>query len=151
MQALVSHAKRDWGWLSLCSAVIADLPPKDHLREAKRMFDFVKERVRFAKDPRGVETLQHPRLTLQRGAGDCDDISTLLAALQETIGLKTRFITIKASPANPSEYSHVFCSVDIPGSGSYTEDASIQDAEFGWEAPVNFGRQAWDSSQERDE
>jgi tetratricopeptide (TPR) repeat protein len=41
-----------------------------------------------------VDFLQFPRQTLEYRAGDCDDLSILYAALLESVGIKTAFITV---------------------------------------------------------
>jgi hypothetical protein len=41
-----------------------------------------------------VDFLQFPRQTLEYRAGDCDDLSILFAALFESLGIETAFITI---------------------------------------------------------
>ena len=54
-----------------------------------------------------VDFLQFPRQTLEYRAGDCDDLSILYAALLESVGIKTAFITVPG---------HIFAafSLDIP-------------------------------------
>lgn len=39
--------------------------------------------------------------------GDCDDISTLYAALFKTLGYATRLVAIRYTPSNPN-FEHVF-------------------------------------------
>jgi len=41
-----------------------------------------------------VDFLQFPRQTLEYHAGDCDDLSILYAALLESVGIRTAFITV---------------------------------------------------------
>jgi tetratricopeptide (TPR) repeat protein len=50
--------------------------------------------VELAKTSNRVDYLQFPRQTLQYRAGDCDDISILYAALLESVGIETAFITV---------------------------------------------------------
>lgn len=81
------------------------LPQKDWRGEASRIHAFVRDKVRYVKDVRGVETLQTPIQTLRIGQGDCDDKSMLVAALLESLGHPTRFLAVGF---NPGSYSHVF-------------------------------------------
>lgn len=67
------------------------LPQKDYKAEVNRLFDYVQNHVRYVRDVNGVETVQSPVKTLEYGQGDCDDKSTLLAALLESLGHETRF------------------------------------------------------------
>ena len=61
--------------------------------------------IRYVVDPKtpytelsqkktSVDFLQFPRQTLEYKAGDCDDLSILYAALLESVGIKTAFITV---------------------------------------------------------
>jgi len=50
--------------------------------------------VEYSKGAGAVDFLQFPRQTLEYRAGDCDDLSILLAALLESIGIETAFITV---------------------------------------------------------
>lgn len=50
--------------------------------------------VEFSKDASLVDYLQFPRQTLDYKAGDCDDLSILFAALLESVGVETAFVTV---------------------------------------------------------
>jgi len=50
--------------------------------------------VEFSKDATLVDYLQFPRQTLSYKAGDCDDLSILFAALLESVGVETAFVTV---------------------------------------------------------
>jgi len=75
-------------------SLIGHLPQKDFYGEIEVIFDFVQNDVRYTQDITDVETLQTPVVTLGNLAGDCDDKSTLLAALLESVGHPTRFQAI---------------------------------------------------------
>lgn len=47
---------------------------KQFLCEAKALFEWVRDNVKWIRDTRGFETLQYPYRTLAFGAGDCDDL-----------------------------------------------------------------------------
>lgn len=48
----------------------------------------------FSRNPEQIDYLQFPRQTMEYRAGDCDDLSILYAAMLESIGVETAFITI---------------------------------------------------------
>jgi len=83
---------------------------KDWTEEVNRIFEFVRDKIRYVRDVRGVETLQTPEKTLEFGQGDCDDKSTLLASLLESIGHPTRFVAIGFKP---DHYAHVYVETKI--------------------------------------
>jgi transglutaminase-like putative cysteine protease len=83
----------------------AGLLQRDRAGIISALHEFVRDRIRYVNDIRGVETLQQPERTLELRAGDCDDKSILLASLLEALGYKTRF---HAVGFQPGVLSHVF-------------------------------------------
>jgi predicted transglutaminase-like cysteine proteinase len=84
----------------------AGLAQKDFVGEARRIFDFVKMKIRYLKDIDGIETLHAPEWMLNIRQGDCDDKAILAAALLLSIGHSpVRFIAVAFSP---DRFSHVW-------------------------------------------
>jgi len=82
------------------------LRQKDFAGEARRLFEFVRDDIRYVRDIADVETLHDPVTLLQIGAGDCDDKAILLAALLLSIdGGPVRF---KAMALAPEQFGHVW-------------------------------------------
>jgi len=48
----------------------------------------------LSQNAAAIDYLQFPRQTLEFKAGDCDDLSILYAALMESVGIETAFITV---------------------------------------------------------
>jgi tetratricopeptide (TPR) repeat protein len=48
----------------------------------------------LSQNPQRVDYVQFPRQTFDFGSGDCDDLSSAYAALLESVGVSTAFITI---------------------------------------------------------
>ena len=92
----------------------AGVAAHDALAEASALFQFVRDRIRFTRDPVGVEWLQAPRHTLTLLAGDCDDMATLLAAMLRTVGIPARFRAVALEP-NSNRYSHVYVVASVKG------------------------------------
>jgi len=105
MIALVRQYKKDPGVRQVAAELVRSLPQYDRAGEVRALHAFVRDAVRYTNDIRGVETLQTPKATLEMGVGDCDDKSTLLAALLESIGRPTRFVAVAFSPG---AFSHVY-------------------------------------------
>lgn len=89
------------------------LPPKKWLAEANAIHEFVRDHIRYIKDIRGCETIQTPIQTLRIAQGDCDDKSTLVCALLESIGHPTRLVAMGF--AEKGRYSHVLPQTKIGG------------------------------------
>lgn len=127
MRDLVTAFKTNPTIRELAIKVCAGLPQKDFTGEIKRIHEFVKNNIRYVRDVNGVETLQTPLATLEMGAGDCDDKSTLAAAMLESIGHPTRFVAMGFAP---SSYSHVTVQTRI-GSNWRTVETT-EPVELGW-------------------
>ena len=97
MAKLVRKAAHSYPVRSLAVRITADVPSKQPALELAALYRWVRDNIRYRLDPVGLEWVQTPERTLQEKAGDCDDITVLIAALAESIGYKTRFITVGPS------------------------------------------------------
>ena len=114
-----------------------DLKQKEWLGEITRIHEFVRDHIRYIRDPSGTELLQTPEATLQLGSGDCDDKSSLTAAMLLSIGHPARFVAI--GPA-PGLFKHVFVETRIARNGSGPQWIPLETTE-NWPAgkgPVNY-------------
>ena len=135
MSALVQRYKRTPRMRDAAIDLIRELPPKDWSAEVRALFEFVRDRVRYTRDIRGVETVQTPDVTLDLEAGDCDDMSTLLATLLEVIGHPTRFVAVGYT--TPGDFQHVYVETRV-GPKWIALDPTMQ-VPAGWapRAPVS--------------
>jgi transglutaminase-like putative cysteine protease len=110
MKSLVKDYRKDLFIRTLAVALVNDFDQKDYVGEIKALQKFVRNKIRYVKDVRDVETIQTPIVTLQMRSGDCDDKCTLLASLLEAIGHPTRFAAIGFAP---DVYEHVLVETRI--------------------------------------
>ena len=89
--------------------------PKDYLGEVKALFEWVQHSIRYTKDPYQVETLHSPQRMLQLRAGDCDDMTTLLGALLESIGHPVRLAIVGPDMFRPKLFTHIYLEVFCAG------------------------------------
>ncbi len=101
---------------------------KNHLQEAQTLYRYVIGRVRYQKDPVDLETVQSPTVTLGVGAGDCDDLSGLVAGLAMAIGIPARFRVIGYSD---NDLVHIFPEL-FAGGRWWPADATEPHRGFGW-------------------
>lgn len=106
------------------------LPQKDYHGEARALFDFVQNSIRYVRDIADTEVIQTPQKTLEYMAGDCDDKTQLLAALLESIGHETRF---KAVGFRPGIISHVILLDEI--NGQWVPLETTEPVGMGWLPP----------------
>jgi len=140
MQRLVAEGKRDPDIIQTARIIVRHLPNKDYYGEAEAIFKFVKDNIRYVRDPEGVELLAHPLQVLKEGQGDCDELATLFCALAAAIGMQTGFEAIRSERNYPDEFSHVYPIVQT-SQGWRAADTSVAESSLGWrpEAGV-FGR-----------
>lgn len=100
---------------------------KDWIGEVRALHVFVRDRIRYVRDIRGVETLQTPEKTLELQQGDCDDKSTLLASMLESIGHPTRFVAVGF---RPGRFSHVYVETKIGPKWIAAE--TTEPVDLGW-------------------
>lgn len=112
---------------------------KDFKCEAKSLFEWVRDNVKWIRDVKGFETLQYPYRTLAYGAGDCDDLTTLLCTLGTSIGINCAFKAIAANPQRKNQYSHVYAMLDPMGNDHWiAADPTVKSAPFGWESSIRY-------------
>jgi transglutaminase-like putative cysteine protease len=110
---------------------------KDYWCEASKLQIFVRDKIRYVRDMREAETIQHPDKTLLLQSGDCDDKAILFCALAECIGFDTRFCAIGVQG---EDFSHVSAQALVPGKGWVNAETIPIDSQgskvpFGWFPP----------------
>ena len=143
MRSLVDAAKTLPETRAVVLAALRGIREKDTLGEVTALYEWVRDHVRFIRDPVGVEYLQTPAYMLRQiaqegmAAGDCDDASTLFAALAETAGYRTKF-RMQAPPG--TTFKHVLVDVQIKG-GWVSFDPSQRHHGPGWRPTVLVERE----------
>jgi transglutaminase-like putative cysteine protease len=118
--------------------IIENVPAKDKIGEVSAIHDFVKWKVRYTKDPLGMEYIQTPLVLLkaielgEMPFGDCDDMSTLSLSLYRSIGYP---VATKVTSYSPNKkYSHIYGLVNVGGRW-LPSDTTMSSHSIGWEAP----------------
>lgn len=147
MERLIKEGTRDATVIDTAQQLVRGVNQKDYFAQAQKLFSFIRNKVQYVRDPVGVEFVKTPLKTLYDRTGDCDDQAVLFSALARAIGFRTRLKAIKSDPRWPSEFSHVYSQVQIPGKGWVTADTIVPGKSLGWEAPKErqFGSRVWDS------
>ena len=141
MRRLAADGSRDMTVRDTAIHVIAqsNAQPHDVLGQLRALFAFVRDRILFVGDIRGVETLQYPSKTLAVGAGDCDDRATLLVALARSVGIPAdfKFRVIASNPNSPRSFSHVYAVARVGGK-DIPMDPTYESNALGYEYPVRY-------------
>ena len=114
------------------------LRQKDFNGEASRLFEYVRDQIRYVRDIADVETLHHAETILAQGAGDCDDKCILLASLLLSIGFE--FLEFVAVAFEPNEFSHVWLRAwvdDPPDGGAWVDMETTEPVPYGATVPLD--------------
>ena len=105
--------------------------PRQYGQEVRACQRFVRDQIVYVQDPVDVELVQTPLKTLEIGYGDCDDKSTLLAAMLESIGHPCKFAAVGF---NGGDFSHVLVQTKIGDVWVWCETI-LAGIEAGWCPP----------------
>ncbi len=73
---------------------------------------------------------------------NCDDHSTLIAAIGMVLGIPAEFATIKADPRRPADFSHVYPRLLIDGEWVGC-DSTVARSRLGWEPERFWEKRSW--------
>lgn len=130
MRQLVKQGRVDPAIRQAATQAAFLMPEKDELSEVDAIFSLVRDGIRYVKDVYDVETLSTPIKTLEGRIGDCDDQTTLLAALLESIGYPTRFVV---AGYHGNDYEHVY--LQVYAADQWINLDPTEHYGMGWEAP----------------
>jgi transglutaminase-like putative cysteine protease len=132
MESLVYSAKGVKSWTVRQAAIEAVRGVERGQDEINSVFHWVHDNIEFRGEY--SETLQSPEATIALRAGDCDDQSTLMAALLASLGFETRFRTVAMHEDPSNEYSHVYAEVRDKRTGHWISlDTTVSGSYPGWQ------------------
>lgn len=109
----------------LALQLIRDAPHRNKAAYAMAIAEAVQARVKYVNEY--PETFQTPPRTWDLRAGDCDDFTTLIGSLIETLGITVEVVGMKVD----GKWRHVFPRALVPGRGGKLLrmylDATIRD------------------------
>lgn len=110
--------------------------------EVEKMFTWTKNHFHFLLDPRGLEYTKSPEVSdaeiskVGSFSGDCDDVTTYLAALLASVGYAVKFVVTSPSNQPSMDFKHVYLRVYLPTSNRWIAlDACAKGKPYGWEVP----------------
>lgn len=107
--------------------LVAHLPARNYFGEIRMCHEYVRDGIRYVRDPVSVERVASPAETMKSGQGDCDDKATLLGALLDSIGHPVQFVAIGL---NGQPLSHVLLETRVRNGWMPLE--TIIPVEAGW-------------------
>lgn len=93
----------------LATEITRHVPSKSPRAELFALYAWVRDHIRYRYDPLELEWVQAPHITVSEGAGDCDDMTVLIAALSGSLGHPWRIRTVgktRAAQAHVAPQCH---------------------------------------------
>jgi transglutaminase-like putative cysteine protease len=119
MKRIVGESMKDIPLLDQAKDIIRSVGGKDRKAQAEVIGAWMSSRMRFVRDPYGVETIHTPLFMLERihtngiFEADCDDYAVLSASLAKAVGLRTKFV-ILGFLSKGAPWSHVYTIAETP-------------------------------------
>lgn len=110
-------------------------PEKDNDAEIIAVFDAVRAKIRYVRDPISADTYAAAKHSLRLGGSDCDDFSVVLGSALGAIGYPTKLRVIWSKGSD--DWNHIYLLVGLPPEHPdkwVPLDASM-DRPAGWEVP----------------
>lgn len=135
-----SEAAEELEMIQLARKICQDADPMVQKEKADLIFHWVKENLEYQRDPIHLETLQTPEVILKTGFGDCDDMVTIVQALNMAVGNECRLILISADPLEKEDFyfQHIYNEV-LCGEEWIPYDVTVPESYPGWE-PEQYTR-----------
>jgi len=114
MSRLIDHGRKRPDVLKAASQILRGVDWRDRRRVVETLWRFVRDRVDYRRDPRGVELVRSAEVTLSGMAGDCDCQSVLLGSLLASVDAAPLSIVLTRVGSSP-KYGHVLIAAQIPG------------------------------------
>lgn len=142
MRTIVNRDSNDPYIRKTAESIVKGCRGHDFLCEVKALFEFVRDRITYRRDPLTSEYVQDTRRTLESGVGDCDCKVVALCSLLQSLGHRTRFVVIGH---DRDKLSHVYCEVLTKQHGWLPLDPTNERARVGWQAqaPVREAFPVW--------
>lgn len=137
MGRLAREGSMDPAVRSVTERIIHRVWDHDFMSEYVAIFNWVRQNIRYVRDPILVEQVSAPRVTLQTRTGDCDDMAVLIAAMIGTVGGRTRFVAgaFKNRNGHPA-LEHVWVEAHEPRSNNWV----VLDPVPGRQVPQMLGK-----------
>jgi hypothetical protein len=142
MRQIINESARNPYIRQWAQKILSGVMVNDREGEARAIFNFVRDHVRYTKDPRGFEYIQTPPVLLEdirnyldgkgdRPIGDCDDMTVLSLSLLKSVGFPVALKVV--SFRSDRRFGHVYGLVNINGRW-IPFDTVRPDQYMGWES-----------------
>lgn len=112
----------------------------DYAGELRVLFEFVRDRIRYIKDPYERDIYQDSDTTLKMKSGDCEDQAILLSSLCQAVGYP---IAIKFIATEGTTWDHVYSLGGLPPKNPtrwVAMDSTLENGRLGLEASATYSK-----------
>jgi transglutaminase-like putative cysteine protease len=116
MVKIILESKRDPELRASAIEIIKPATSGFYVNEARLLFNFLRDQVKYIGDPTDEDVFQWPLLTLRNRAADCNNRVILLGALASSIGFPVQLVFAwdTDNPDLERDYpSHVWLRLDV--------------------------------------
>jgi len=131
MRRYVDAAQSNPTVYQLARSIVSRAPGKDHAAEAAALYHWTRRHIAYRWDPAHHEAIQTAENTIRMRTGDCDDMAILIAALAESLGLKSRFMV---GGYKQGQYEHVW--PEVFAGGRWVALDATEGHGAGWRPPL---------------
>lgn len=117
---------RDLTIRKVAAGIAKKYPGQYNIYQIIEIFNYTTHNVQYVSDPRGRNYWSYPNETIEVGAGDCEDYSTLISSLVEAVGGTTRLYLTD---------NHAFAAVYV---GNDIDEISKVISEYYGSVPVRY-------------
>jgi transglutaminase-like putative cysteine protease len=113
--------------------------PRDQIAQAVAIASWVQDNITYVQEL--PETFQTPTTTVSEGYGDCDDFSTLIASMCESIGIMTELVGMEWGKGASRYYRHIFPRAVVVRDGMVYRvplDATLTNPVDGTQDPIRI-------------
>ena len=142
MKRIIVDSAKNYDVIQYARDIVQYQPAKNQIAEITAIYDFIRDKTRYVRDPAGTEHIQTPPVAIDKikhgeiFQGDCDDMTVFVLSLLKSIGYPVMLISAGYRP--DKQLSHVYGAVqvtDFKGTRWMIVEPIKLGVPIGWEAP----------------
>ncbi|MCH8290274.1 transglutaminase domain-containing protein [Candidatus Poribacteria bacterium] len=122
IRKMIDKFKIDSQIITLTRRIIPEVKNFDWRNELATLYNWVQGNIRYVRDPLGIDAFQTPLRTLELQSGDCDDMTSLIGAMAESIGYPIALVVSQTDP--DGTFNHIFPVAVLPNGDTAVLDAT---------------------------
>ncbi len=115
LREMITEAANDPAVIRKAIELVRPVDGGSFVDEAKALFQYVRDQIRYTNDVSGEDIYRTPQLTMDLRAGDCNNKVALGCSLAKAIGFPTRMVFVFSNPEGQGHDFpfHVYYQVNV--------------------------------------